>query len=411
MKMKYNIISAALLLLMGGVVFTSCKNDGGFDYDHAGFYISATDTENGPVVTFAVEDTPASYNLTVQSTQQVANDVEISVALDLAKVEQYNAIHNTSYQAIPQNAVELESGQVTIKAGTAMSTGVAVRVLSTEDFVEGVTYVIPVTITKVVGSGNPVLDGSRTIYLKISRIINFFAIQANSGASSNYIFPDDKVIPLTTLTYEAKIYPQGLNRTNYPQRFLALEEKDESNSLLLRFNEANSDNKLQTILAGNRWISQTEFENGQWYLLSFVFDGSNASLYVNGELDSQISASLPNGVINFQRYEMGMSWGGYTTRQFFAHRFCEIRVWDYARSATEIKGSLCGVDPKSPGLRCYWKFNDGEGYNFKDATGNGYDMDWSQTSRDISENGVMVATPGAANNIQWTKDDINKCVQ
>ena len=72
---------------------------------------------------------------------------------------------------------------------------------------------------------------------------------------------------------------------------------------------------------------------------------------------------------------------------------------------------MCGVDPKSPGLRCYWKFNEGTGHIFKDASDHGYDMDWSNTSRDVSENGVMVATPNAANSIQWVKDDINKCAQ
>lgn len=408
MNIKNHIISAALLLFMGGSMLTSCKNDGGFDYDHAGFYIS--DTEASPVVTFAVEDTPASYNLTVQSTKQVDNDVTVSLAIDLAKVEEYNKLNGTSYQPIPQNAVQLESNQVTIKAGTAMSTSTAVRVVSTEDFTEGVTYVIPVSVTQVSGSNNEVLPGSKTIYLKISRIINFFSVQADYNASSNFIF--DKTIQLSTLTYEMKIYPQGLNRTNYPQRFLALEQEDESKSLLLRFNEANADNKLQVILSGNRFLSNTEFENGQWYLLSIVCDGSNISLYVNGELDASITGSIEGGSLDFKRYEMGMSWGrNYPRQQFFAHRFCEIRIWDYARSATEIKGGMCGVDPKSEGLKAYWKFNEGEGHIFKDASGNGFDIDWTNTSRDPNENGVMVATPNAANYIQWVKDDINKCVQ
>ena len=150
MNIKYHIISAALLLLMGGAMVTSCKNDGGFDYDHAGFYIS--DTEASPVVTFAVEDAPASYNLTVQSTKQVDNDVNVTLALDLAKVEEYNKINGTSYQQIPANAVQLENTQVTIKAGTAMSTSTVVKVVSTEDFIEGVTYVIPVTVTNISGS-------------------------------------------------------------------------------------------------------------------------------------------------------------------------------------------------------------------------------------------------------------------
>ena len=407
MNIKYHIISAALLLLMGGAMVTSCKNDGGFDYDHAGFYIS--DTEASPVVTFAVEDAPASYNLTVQSTKQVDNDVNVTLALDLAKVEEYNKINGTSYQQIPANAVQLENTQVTIKAGTAMSTSTVVKVVSTEDFIEGVTYVIPVTVTNISGSDDEVLPGSKTIYLRISRIINFFSIQANSGASSNFIF--EKTIPLSTLTYEMRIYPQGLNRTNYPQRFLALEQADESKSLLLRFNEANSDNKLQVKLAGNTFLSNTEFENGQWYLLSIVCDGSNVSLYVNGELDASISGSIEGGSLNFQRYEMGMSWTNYPRQQFFAHRFSEIRIWDYARSATEIRGSMCAVDPKSEGLKAYWKFNEGEGYIFKDSSGNGFDMDWSKTKREKRENQGLVDTPEAANAIQWVKDDINKCVQ
>ncbi len=408
MKIKFNII-AALLLLMGGVVFTACNSDGDdFEWDHSGLFLSGT--ENNPLVTFAVEDAPASYTITVQSTKKVAQDVHLTLAIDPTLVDAYNKEHTTNYFALDVSDLELENPEVVIAAGSALSSAATVRILTTENFKEGRTYMIPVTVKSYSGSSDPVIETSKTIYLRISRIINFFAIQANAGASSNYIFPDEMAIPLTTLTYEAKIYPQGLNRTNYPQRFMALEEKDESKSLLVRFNEANSDNKVQTILAGNRWISAREFENNQWYMLTWVFDGSTMSLYVNGELDSSIGGSIEGGVINFQRYEMGMSWGGYTTRQFFAHRFCEIRIWDRALTASEIKGGLCGVDPESDGLKAYWKFNEGSGYLFKDETGHGYDMDWSQTSRDKSENGNMNPTPEAANSIQWVKDDINKCV-
>ena len=404
--MKYNIVAAAMLLLAGGLTLSSCRSDGGFDYDHAGFYI--TDTENNPIVKFSVEDTPASYTVTVQSTEKVDNDVTFSLALDLSKVDEYNAAHGTTYFPIPAGAVELTANQVTIKADEAISTGAVVRVVSTEEFKEGRTYLIPVTVTNVSGSTNEVLPGSRTIYLRISRVINFFSIQANYNASSNFIF--DKTIKLSTLTYEMKIYPQGLNRTNYPQRYLALEQSDASKSLLLRFNEANAENRLQVILSGNRFLSNTQFENGQWYLLSVVCDGTTISLYVNGELDASINGSIEGGSLDFQRYEMGMSWGrSYPRQQFFDHRFGEIRIWDRALSATEIKGGMCGVDPQSEGLKAYWKFNEGEGHIFKDATGNGFDMDWSNTSRDPSENGVMQPTPNAANYIQWVKDDINKC--
>lgn len=397
-------ISVALMTL--SLALTACRGDGGFDYDHVGYFIS--DTEENPVVPFTVEETPAAYTLTLQSTQKVAGDVTFTLAIDPTAVDEYNDQHGTNFLAMPEQLVRLSGNQVTMEAGQAISSGTQVQVLGTEGLREGRIYVIPVTVKQVSGAGGEMLTGSRTIFLRLSRIINFYAIQANYNASSNFIF--DRSIHLSKLTYEMKIYPQGLNRTNYPQRFLALEQADESKSLLLRFNEANAENRLQVLLAGNRFLSNTQFENGQWYLLSIVYDGSTISLYVNGELDTSISATIEGGGLDFQRYEMGMSWGNYNRRQFFAHRFCELRIWDRPLTATEIKQGLAAVDPQSNGLKAYWKFDEGEGHIFHDATGNGFDMDWSQTSRAINE-GDLIATPNAANYIEWVRDDINKAAQ
>lgn len=406
MKTKHNIISAALLLLFGGIALTGCSDGDDFDWNKSGLFMSGT--ENNPVVKFTVENTPESYSLTVQSTKKLDSDATLTLAIDTSKVSEYNAANSTTYFPIPTGAVELENPQVTISAGSAISSVANVRIVSTDDFVDGRTYVIPVTIKDVQGTDEDIIPTSKTIYLRVSRVINFHSIQANANASSNFVF--DKPIHLDKLTYEVKIYPQGLNRKNYPQRFLALEQTDESKSLLLRFNEANSDNKLQVILAGNRFISNTEFENGHWYLLSFVYDGSTIAMYVNGVLDTSISASIEGG-IDFQRYEMGMSWTSYRSQQFFAHRFCELRIWDRPLSASEILGGMAGVDAKSDGLKAYWKFNEGEGHVFHDATGNGYDMDWSKSMREVREGAGLTDTPDAANYIEWVKDDINKVAQ
>lgn len=402
MKLKINIISAALLMLTGSV-FTACNSEGDdFDWDKSALFVSGT--ENNPVVKFVVEDTPASYAVTVQSTKKVDSKVDIELAIDASTVDAYNEANGTNYVAAPEGSVELETSKVSIAAGSAISTAANVKVLSTEDLVEGRNYVIPVTVKSV--SQGDVIPTSKTIFLRISRVINFYAIQADYGASSNFIF--DEPVHLSTFTYEVKIYPQGLNRRNYPQRFLALEQKDESKSLLLRFNEANSDNKLQTILAGNKLMSNTQFENGSWYLLTWVYDGANVYFYVNGTLDTSGAAAI-NG-IDFQRYEMGMSYQGYNSQQFFAHRFCELRIWNRALSTSEINANMCGADPQSEGLVAYWKFNEGTGHVFKDASNHGMDMDWSKTKRAVRGDD-LTDTPNAANSIKWVKDDVNKCAQ
>ena len=227
---------------------------------------------------FVVEDTPASYAVTVQSTKKVDSDVKVELAIDASKVDEYNAANGSNYVAAPEGSVELEQSTVTISAGAAISSAANVKVLSTEELVEGRNYVVPVTM-KTVSNGDVIFD---------------------------------QPVHLSTFTYEVKIYPKGLNRRNYPQRFLALEQKDESKSLLLRFNEANSDNKLQTILAGNKLMSNTQFENGNWYLLTWVYDGTNIFFYVNGTLDTSGAAAIDG--IDFQRYEMGMSYQGYNSQ-------------------------------------------------------------------------------------------------
>lgn len=99
MKLKINIISAALLMLAGGV-FTACNSEGDdFDYNKSGLLISGT--ENNPVVKFVVEDTPASYAVTVQSTKKVESDVKIELAIDASKVDEYNAANGSNYVAAP----------------------------------------------------------------------------------------------------------------------------------------------------------------------------------------------------------------------------------------------------------------------------------------------------------------------
>ena len=195
MKLKINIISAALLMIAGSV-FTACNSEGDdFEWDKSALFLSGT--ENNPIVKFVVE-----------STKKVDSDGKVELAIDASKVDEYNAANGSNYVAAPEGSVELEQSTVTISAGAAISSAANVKVLSTEELVEGRNYVIPVTM-KTVSNGD-VIPTCKTIFLRIARVINFYAIEADYGASSNFIF--DQPVHLSTFTYEVKIYPKGLNR-------------------------------------------------------------------------------------------------------------------------------------------------------------------------------------------------------
>lgn len=392
---------------------TACTTEGDkFDYDKNLAFMSGTDVD--PIRKFVIEDTPASENVSVSLVAPLDHDITVKVAIDPSKVDAYNRQHQTSYFAIPDGAAELLNTEAVIPAGKSFSEAFQVRMNSTESFEEGRTYLIPVTI--VDAGGVEILDAQRTAYLRVSRILQFTALDiSNSSMYSNFIFDDDKMVDMSAgFTYELKVWGRNFNQngSGNPTRLCSFTAKDESNSSMLRFSENGKPARsLQWVCPGGNIVSNTLFDTDRWYLLSFTFDGSTLSMYIDGNKDAEGSYAGPDP-IHFQRIELGMSWGGgYPSSQRFNGRIAEMRVWNRPLSAGEIKLGTCGVDAGSDGLVSYWKFNEGTGYIFHDATGHGYDMDWSKTSRDIGENGVMVDTPNAKDGIVWTADDNNKCAE
>ena len=406
--MKKSIFNI-LLLLAVGALFNACNSEGDkFDYQKVGLLI--TGTEQVPVQRFTVDELPASYAVTVKATRRCPKDVTLRLAIDTALVRNYNATHGTAYYAVPPSSVLLEDSEVTIKQGEALSTAAQVKVVNTDGFIEGATYVIPVTIQQVNGEGGEVIESSRTIFLQISRIISFYSLENNQNASSNYIFPDDKMVNLTNYTIEFKVFSYVFGNVGNIKRVLAIEGKNEEEANMFRFGENGSagGDILQWVLPGGRCFSNTHFKTNRWYLVSCTYDGATFKMYVDGVEDAQASGSGKS--TPFQRIELGMSWGNYRNSQFFQGRLCEVRVWNRALTASEIATGFAGVNAHSDGLVAYWKMNEGEGHIFHDATGHGYDMDWTDTWRDDRENGVLVSHD-YSQYIRWVKDDNNKVAQ
>ena len=398
-----------ILLLAITLMVTGCDSEGDkFDYEKVGLLI--TGTEQVPVQRFTVDELPAAYPVTVKATRRTARAVTMRLAIDTSLVRTYNAKHGTAYYPVPASCVAIEDSEVTIRQGEALSTAAQVKVVNTDGFIEGATYVIPVTIQQVEGDGGEVIESSRTIFLQISRIISFYALDNSQYASSNYIFPDDKMVNLTNYTIEFKVYSYKFGNVGDIKRILSIEGKNEEEANMFRFGENGSagGDILQWVLPGGRCFSSTHFKTNRWYLVSCTYDGATFKMYVDGVEDAQASGS--GKATPFQRFELGMSWGGYRNSQFFSGRLCEVRVWNRALTASEISTGFAGVNAHSDGLVAYWKMNEGEGHIFHDATGHGYDMDWTDTWRDDKENGVLVAHD-YSQYISWVKDDNNKVAQ
>lgn len=401
----FKIKSLMTLAAVGLMALTACNSEGDkMDYGKNRAYITGTDSY--AVVKFKVDDTPASYALTVNTAYKVDKNTTVKFAVDPDALETFNQTNGTTLVALPAENYTISATESVIEAGTSYSAPVSITITSTEGLRDELVYAIPVSV--VDAGGIEVLDAQRTIYLQIARTIQFTALNmSNTGMYSNFIF--DEPIELANYTYEVKFYSENWHSI---ARLMNFCESDESNQSMFRFGEGGYPvNSCQWVTPSgvDNMVTNTTFDTNRWYTLSVTYDGATFAIYVDGVKDRDTSGSV--GIIKFQRIELGMSWTSYPGSQYFRGRIAEIRVWDRALSPAEIQGNLCGCDPQADGLRAYWKLNEGDGHIFHDNTGNGYDMDWSMTKREKTEGRGLEDTPEAANNVSWTNDDRNKCAQ
>lgn len=402
--MKTYIFNNYLLGVILGISVLGCTEGDKFDYGKT--VVLVTGTETTPIAKFLVEDTPSTYLVTASATDKVEKDVNVKFAIDPSQVEAYNQEHGTKYNSIPDGVVTLEGADAVIQAGKSFSTPVTVKVVSTEGLSDDLIYVIPVTMAQV--DGLEILKPSKTIFLQLSRYIYFTSLNiSNTNLYSNFVFDDEKKLQLSNFTYEVKFYSQEWHQI---ARMCAFTSKDEERSSMLRFGEEGMDtNALQWVSPSGSIVSSTRFSTDRWYSLALTYDGSKLTMYVDGVKDAEGDGDGLS--VDFQRFELGMSWTSYRGSQYFRGRIAEVRVWNRALRPAEIRMGLCSVEPQSDGLVAYWKMNEGEGHIFNDVTDNGYDMDWTKTARELSEGAGLTYNLDYSSSIAWDRDDNNKCMQ
>ena len=408
-----------LLLSAAALCLAACTQKADhFDYGQEIALITGTDASPISKDQILADEIPISYNFSVSLTGVAREDVQVHIAYDSLAVVRYNALNKTNYAAVPRNTFVINDEFVTIKKGTATSPMTSVTLRDNSFIQEGVNYVIPLAVAYMDGGKADILDASKNLFIKIGKTMETFSLDIPGiGVYSTHSLGAG--YNLNTWTLEIKAHPYNMKSRGNDQlcRFCCWNE-DGGGQVLLRFNENGKPWKTLDIVApSGRYVTGStgdpatgSFEQNQLYMISIVWDGSNMSVYINGEKDTPSENSVSgNQGFNLNRFEIGMSWGGYGSSQSYTGRMAEMRIWNIARSASDIASTQCSVDPKSEGLVGYWKMNEGEGHVFHDAVA-GNDMDWDKSERQKDENNY-VTTPEAGASIVWVKDEKNKCAQ
>lgn len=118
-------------------------------------------------------------------------------------------------------------------------------------------------------------------------------------------------------------------------------------------------------------FSSSNIKAKTWFHLSLVFDTTVLKVYVNGELIGEKSGITADMNIGAFGKTMGSSdyESGYPS--WFDGQMSNICIWNVARSELQIGTSMNQIVGNESGIVGYWKFNDGQGEQVFDFSGNG----------------------------------------
>jgi hypothetical protein len=231
-------------------------------------------------------------------------------------------------------------------------------------------YIITADVTPTQGQ-----TISNTLYYKTTPN-GFWTLQGDNntslyfngnGSHDHVIIPyDPSTGSFNALTIEAWVKPVT---ANYGYTIYSNRSTSGSESILLYYNAWDRRIRwhIDTGYGFQQFDGNTRLEPGQWYHVAAVYDGSQSTLYVNGNYDGSMSVSGTiydtNGdpFIGHRR-DHGSDWNGYID---------EFRIWNVARTQGEIQAymgrELFGTEA---GLVGYWNFNEAGGSAVHDLTGN-----------------------------------------
>ncbi len=369
MKLKY----LAFPLLFAAALATGCQESA--EYEPV---VYMTDAQSVPSKSVTIDELPASAAVSVTASEKVSHDLEVTLELRPDLVESYNLKYGKNYLPLPEGSYEFLNDKVVISAGFTTSSMADFTVTSMDDFAEGATYCMPISIQSVNGSMG-ILEPSRTVYIVFKTPVISKAILIGSG--NKYKIPGfldntDLVFPQATL--ETRVYVTSFSNGCDNSSIMGIEGE-----CSVRFGDVKIDKNVVQICHENYQPAATDrpCDVNKWYHVAAVWTGSSWDIYIDGQFAA--GAPTQGESMNFGKND-GYGFGLGALSQWQGSRplngyLAECRVWSRALSQTEIANNMNYVDPASEGLVAYWRMNEwepntnGSGNIVPDLTGHGYD--------------------------------------
>jgi gliding motility-associated-like protein len=317
-------------------------------------------------------DTTATINVSpTQTTDYYVTITDgVSICYDTMTVFVNAPVYSFSSDTITYCGVDT----ATLDAGTgwsnyAWSTGDSTQLLTTTT---GGVYHLTVTnqygctVSDSVSVGvinTIVTEGDTTVCLGETATLT---VSPNGGVSTEHalafdgngdfvISPYDASFNVSNITIEAWVYSSNFSQNGF------IFEKGAVNTQYSLFFEGGTlkfRNGGATFAINSASIG---FTNNAWHHVAATYDGAQKKIYVDGAL-----AGTQNYTGTFATNTQGTIIGAYgaagANSYFFNGKIDEVRVWNLARTATEIAESYnTTLPPNSTGLIGYWPMEEGSG--------------------------------------------------
>ncbi len=158
---------------------------------------------------------------------------------------------------------------------------------------------------------------------------------------------------------------------------------------------------------------KTNVNNSSWHHVAAVFNGSTKYIYIDGVLDNSVSAS---GSLQNSSYSVNIGANSQASGRYFNGQIDEVRIWNVARTQTEIQNNMNTEIATHANLIAYYKMSDGSGTTLTDNSGNNNNgtiyggATWvtSEAPLPVELNSLVANREGSFINLNWqTATEVN----
>ncbi|MDE5555703.1 MAG: DUF1735 and LamG domain-containing protein [Muribaculaceae bacterium] len=359
----YSYISAAMLV--AGVTLTACNDSETVDnriIDNSALKPAAV------LIDGMADSSTQSFNLTMVNPAR--EEVNVVYGVDESLVEAYNAIYSESAIMLPKDNYTLVEPVAIFAPGAVTSSDVVVDITNLNTLDRNKIYVLPLNVKS---STVPVLDSQKRRYIVVrgAALINVVADMTDRAAFLNSPSNSTGLKNIEKLTVQMLVNVNEFGGSEAGiQTLLGVE-----GMFLLRLGDSEPIDQIQlATFAGNVSDPSWSFKAKEWTKLSFTFDSTtgDATMFINGVRKATKVSAAMFPVDWTTQFAVGYS---YSFNRYLKGCMSEVRVWNRILSDAEIADADQAyiVDPQSPGLVAYWKFNEGAGTLIHDYA-NGYDL-------------------------------------